>query len=557
MATSPDSSSTIVRRHRPVNTPSPAAARAHPTPHPDMPQSSPAASGSTEDEPSSIADRPRPPLPRVAVPTFPQLNRPQGQVKRNADAEPPSPRHRMTKRVRHSYTVKEKLHWLKMQEFQPDLTNRALAKLAKVQPCQIRDRKKMRERLEVASGCRRRLIGAGRKAKYPFMERAVYRQFLSHRAKGLSVSVNMLQKWSAKYLKHRMPGVNWRASFRWSARFRARWHLARRVKTKMGQKLAADCKEKFESFWEFVRQMRTLHDYPLDLIVNADQAPLFLEMPAERTIEMKGARTVHVRSAGYQKERVTVMLAVTAGGLKLPPYVVFKWKTVPKVAIPAGACAVYEASARDYWTSKGGLGGAGLIPRPPDRSCWSDDAHVQAVEGGHPRGCTPLVQPLDISINRAFKCGNLQKPPTETVLRWIDESWEAVPEELVKKAFVTCGISTSIDGTEDHLILAHMRDKGEVEVLDDVNEMVDDETVINPFYAEVPMPAEELQVEEEDDAAEAEAEDEEGVGPADGEEAGECSDDDDWWRPGHFDGEEVEEWHAGDDDELIAPYCNS
>ncbi|CAI7742316.1 unnamed protein product [Closterium sp. NIES-53] len=273
MATSPDFSSTVVRRHWTVYTPSPAAARARPTPRPHMPQSSPAASGSTEDEPSSNADRPRPPLPRVAVPTFPQRNRPQGQVKRNADAEPPSPRHRMTKRVRHSYTAKEKLHWLKMQEFQPDLSNRALAKLA--------------------------------------------------------------------------------------------------------------------------------------------------------------------------------------------------------------------------------------------------------------------------------------KPPAETVLRWIDESWEAVPDELVKKAFVTCGISTSIDGTEDHLILAHMRDKGEVEVLDDVNEMVDDETVVNPFYAEVPMPAEELQVEEEDDAAEAEAEaeDEEGVGLADGEEAGECSDDDDWWRPGRFDGEEIEEWHAGDDDE--------
>ncbi|CAI7791955.1 unnamed protein product [Closterium sp. NIES-53] len=62
---------------------------------------------------------------------------------------------------------KEKLHWLKMQDSQPDLSNRALAKLAKVQPCQIRDWKKMRERLEVASSCRRRLMRAGRKPSRP------------------------------------------------------------------------------------------------------------------------------------------------------------------------------------------------------------------------------------------------------------------------------------------------------------------------------------------------------------------------------------------------------
>ncbi|CAI5489684.1 unnamed protein product [Closterium sp. Naga37s-1] len=75
-----------------------------------------------------------------------------------------------------------------MQDSQPDLSNRALAKLAMVQPCQIRDWKKMRERLEVSSSCRRRLMGAGRKSKFPFMERAVYRQFLKHRGRGLAVS---------------------------------------------------------------------------------------------------------------------------------------------------------------------------------------------------------------------------------------------------------------------------------------------------------------------------------------------------------------------------------
>ncbi|CAI7877186.1 unnamed protein product [Closterium sp. NIES-53] len=168
-----------------------------------------------------------------------------------------------------------------------------------------------------------------------------------------------------------------------------------------------------------------------------------------------------------------------------------------------------------------------------------------------PGGCTPLVQPLDVSINRAFKCGVRHR-----YSGWFEEEGINTTtkfEELVKKAFVTCGISTPIDGSEDHLILAHMRDMGEVEVLDDVNDLVDDELVVNPFYAEVPMLAEELQsAAEEADAAEEDAEaavaEEEGGMLEEGGEAEEPSDDE-WWRPGRFDGEDSEEWHARDDSE--------
>ncbi|CAI5952360.1 unnamed protein product [Closterium sp. NIES-65] len=274
MAFLPDSSSTVVRRQWPFNSQSTAAARPWTSPRPVLPQPSPPGSASTMDEPSSSSEAPRPPLPRVAVPTFPESMRPQGQTKRNADGETPSPRHRMTKKVRHGITVKEKLHWLKMQDAQPDLGNRALAKLTKVQPCQIRDWKKLRERLEVASSCRRRLVGVVVRAK-----------------------------------------------------------------------------------------------------------------------------------------------------------------------------------------EKG----------------WMDESLVQD---------------------------------------WITQ------------------------------------DKGEVEVLDDVNDLVDDEVVVNPFYAEAPVPPKELQAAEEDDAAEeaAEAVEEEWNAPEEGGEAGECNDDDDdWWRPGRYDGEECEEWNAGAD----------
>ncbi|CAI7858866.1 unnamed protein product [Closterium sp. NIES-53] len=71
-------------------------------------------------------------------------------------------------------------------------------------------------------------------------------------------------------------------------------------------------------------------------IINADQTPLWLEMPATTTVDQTGVRAVPIRSAGYQKERVTVMLACTADGMKLRPWVFFKRKTVPKgVFLPA------------------------------------------------------------------------------------------------------------------------------------------------------------------------------------------------------------------------------
>ncbi|CAI5960220.1 unnamed protein product [Closterium sp. NIES-64] len=159
--------------------------------------------------------------------------------KRVLDAAPPSTRHRMTKRTRHALTAKEKLHWLAMLDSQSDLSIRGLARLAKVQPKQIREWKRLKERLEVSAGCRRRLHGGGRKAKWPAMERAVNRQFLAHRAKGLAVPLSLLRKWSLKYMKHRQPAADFRASAWWTFRFRIRWSLAKRVKTKMGQKLTA------------------------------------------------------------------------------------------------------------------------------------------------------------------------------------------------------------------------------------------------------------------------------------------------------------------------------
>ncbi|CAI7898513.1 unnamed protein product [Closterium sp. NIES-54] len=123
-------------------------------------------------------------------------------------------------------------------------------------------------------------------------------------------------------------------------------------------------------------------------------------MPATTTINQTSVRSVPIKSAGYPKERVTVMLACTADEMKLKPWVFFKRKIVPK---------------------------------------------------------------------GVFLPGNLKKPPPEVVVRWISRAWKAVPTDLIKRAFLTCGINNALDSSEDGLAMVHRRSQLTAEVdVDDV-----------------------------------------------------------------------------------------
>ncbi|CAI7869672.1 unnamed protein product [Closterium sp. NIES-54] len=74
------------------------------------------------------------------------------------------------------------------------------------------------------------------------------------------------------------------------------------------------------------------------------------------------------------------------------------------------------------------------------------------------------------------KAGNLKKPPLEVVVRWISRAWKAVPADLIKRAFLTCGISNALDGSEDCLAMAHRRSQLSAEV------DVDDSIIADGFF---------------------------------------------------------------------------
>ena len=63
-------------------------------------------------------------------------------------------------------------------------------------------------------------------------------------------------------------------------------------------------------------------------------------MPANHTIEQVGAKSVPIMTTGNEKTSCTAVLACSSSGLKLPPMVIFKRKTLPKGKFPDGVVVV-------------------------------------------------------------------------------------------------------------------------------------------------------------------------------------------------------------------------
>ena len=82
---------------------------------------------------------------------------------------------------------------------------------------------------------------------------------------------------------------------------------------------------------------------------------------------------------------------------------------------------------------------------------------------------TGILQPLDVCINKPFKdrmrkkwhdwmlegehtltpTGRTRKADLNIICKWIIESWNNIPSELISKLFRKCCITNALDGTED------------------------------------------------------------------------------------------------------------
>ncbi|PNF23444.1 hypothetical protein B7P43_G09120 [Cryptotermes secundus] len=192
---------------------------------------------------------------------------------------------------------------------------------------------------------------------------------------------------------------------------------------------------------------------------------------------------------GAEKQLCTVMLDITADGNTLPPFVIFKRKTLPKEKLPPGILVrvqekgwlteeLYLDWLKSVWFRRPGalLRQRSMLVVDSFRSHLTENVKVKMRQEKSdmvviPGGMTGMLQPLDVSINRPFKshlrrfyrdwrCGStemtptgrLKKPSLSQMCEWIVAAWNTIPEEMVSKSFKVTSISNAMDGTEDDAV---------------------------------------------------------------------------------------------------------
>ncbi|CAI7793957.1 unnamed protein product [Closterium sp. NIES-54] len=370
---------------------------------------------------------------KLPIPTYPPRNRKRPHFSsQNRDSRPPSPRHKPNDHKRQAYTVAEKLKWV--AQLDVAVSVRALARESGIHRKCLANWKRAADFLKEVHSARKRMHGCGRASWYRPMEIKVYERLLDWRRKGTAVSVGRLQEWSREAMQEVMAIRPWQASGAW-------------------------------------------HRDDVDYQCRPDAA-------------VAGDARHHYRRSNRCSKLVCyadVVVACHDNG-KMDANGVIRWlEECVKPFLKHGFGRHARSSVVVLDSYRGHLT-EGVKEKFREFKC------VPAII---PSGCTAEIQPLDVCLNKSFKAsirqqyqkwfqeegqeqltiaGNLKKPPPEVVVRWISRAWKAVPADLIKRAFLSCGISTALDGSEDGLAMAHRRSQLTAEV------DVDDSIITDGFF---------------------------------------------------------------------------
>ncbi|CAG8688332.1 3017_t:CDS:2, partial [Scutellospora calospora] len=145
----------------------------------------------------------------------------------------------------------------------------------------------------------------------------------------------------------------------------------------------------------------------------------WFDMVGGLTVNPKGAKTVHVRTTGNDKNRFTIVLTCFADSRKLPPVIIFKGKTWPSTTSPPSAGVVV------WFQEKGWMDELGMT-------------HITDRAKGELRsGNTNLAVILGMANggNGITKKRNLKRADLNMMCHWVLNTWKDVSEDIIGRAF--------------------------------------------------------------------------------------------------------------------------
>ena len=152
---------------------------------------------------------------------------------------------------------------------------------------------------------------------------------IDHRKNGTAVSTKMILI-EVRRLAIEMSITDFAGTTLWCERFMRRNGLCMHTKTTIAQKLPHEYERKIIEFHKYVINMTKKLCFEIGQLGNMDEVPLTFDVPSKKTVDVKGAKTIMIKTCGNKKTRYTVFLACCTDGIKLPPLLIFKRKTLPK-----------------------------------------------------------------------------------------------------------------------------------------------------------------------------------------------------------------------------------
>jgi len=141
--------------------------------------------------------------------------------------------------------------------------------------------------------------------KWPKLEEYVKNWIIYNRKNGIAVSTKMILI-EARRIATEMSITDFAETTSWCGRFMRRNGLCMGTKITVAQKLPREYERKMIEFHKYAINMRKKLWFEMGQVGNMNEVPLTFDVPSNKTVYVKGAKTIMMKTSGMRR-RVTLL----------------------------------------------------------------------------------------------------------------------------------------------------------------------------------------------------------------------------------------------------------